>query len=304
MAKAVSNKESLLSKLKKPLTRRQALGCLGAVFGPPLLGSIYGFGIEPQIPEVEKVTLSLRGFPGKLRAVHISDLHIHRENSLMTRVADLIREFEPDCIFLTGDLVESDSETDICLHWLSKLEAKSGIFFAPGNWEHWSGSLENNLSQKLASIGITTLCNSGRIIKWGDGQWFLSGIDDAYYGSPDIERALENRPERTCTVLLSHAPVGAYLAQWLKCDLVLSGHTHGGQVRLPWIGAIKTPPGSGPFEAGLYHLRNTKLYVNRGIGTSIFPGRLFCPPEVTYLTILPSRDASKVGHKGGTSIKS
>jgi hypothetical protein len=290
MTKADINEESLLKRLRKPLTRRQALGCLGAVFGPPLLASIYGFGIEPQIPEVEQVTLSLRGFPGKLRAVHISDLHIHRENRLMTRVADLIREFEPDCIFLTGDLVESDSETDICLHWLSGLEAKAGIYFAPGNWEHWSGSLENNLSQKLASIGVKTLFNSGRIMNWGDGHWFLGGIDDAYYGSPDIKRALEGRPERTCTVLLSHSPVGAYLTQSYRCDLVLSGHTHGGQVRLPRYGAIKTPPGSGPFEMGLYHLRRTKLYVNRGIGNSVFPIRLFCPPEVTYLTILPSGD--------------
>lgn len=293
MAKAGTSKESLRERLKKPLTRRQALGYLGAVFGPPLLVSTYGFGIEPQIPEVEKVTLYLRGFPEKLRAVHISDLHIHRENRLMTRVGDLIKEFEPDCIFLTGDLVESDRETDVCLHWLSKLKANAGIFFAPGNWEHWSGSLKNNLSQKLASIGITTLSNSGQIIKWGDGQWFLCGIDDAYYGSPDIKRALEDQPESTCTVLLSHSPVGAYLAQWFRCDLVLSGHTHGGQVRLPWFGAIKTPPGSGPFEMGLYHLRSTRLYVNRGIGNSVFPGRLFCPPEVTYLTILPSRDAGK-----------
>jgi predicted MPP superfamily phosphohydrolase len=144
----------------------------------------------------------------------------------------------------------------------------------------------------LASIGITTLCNSGRIIKWGDGQCFLGGIDDAYYGSPDIKGALEDRPERTGTVLLNHSPVRAYPAQYLRYDLVLAGHTHGGHVRIHWYGAIMTPPESGSLQMGLYHLRRTKLHVNRGIGNSICPGRLFCPPEVTYLTILPSRDAS------------
>ena len=111
-----------MSKLNRPLTRRQALACLSITFGPPLLGSLYGFGIEPRRPEVERITVSLDNFPGKLRAVHLSDLHIHKESLLMRRVVESSNALEPDYVFITGDLVEKVEELFICLRLISRLK--------------------------------------------------------------------------------------------------------------------------------------------------------------------------------------
>jgi len=280
-----SEQDSFWRKLNKPLTRRQSIVSLATAFGPPLLFSVYGVGIEPYAPKVDRVTLSLSDFPGTLRAVHLSDLHMHRENRLMARVLDWTNAFNADFIFLTGDLVGREKKLPACLQWIAKLKCKRCVYFVPGNREHWSGTLKNGLESKLLSIGVRTLNNAGEIIEWHDGNFFLTGIDDAYYGSPRPKQAFAGQPDGICTIMLSHSPVGVRLIKQFRCDLVLAGHTHGGQVRIPGIGAVETPPGSGPFEQGLYQVASTQLYVNRGIGTSIIPIRFRCPPEVTYLTI-------------------
>lgn len=274
-----------MSILNKPLTRRQALAYLAIPFGPPLLASIYGFGVEPHSPKIERVAVSLENFPGKLKVIHLSDLHIHNDSLIMRRVIALSNALEPDFVFITGDLVEKPEKLPVCLRLIAQLKYKHRIYFVPGNWEHWSGTLADGLITKLESRGIRTLYNEGEIIKWMGGEFFLVGIDDAYYGNPDIKKAFKYQPNDLCTILLSHAPMGVFSAQLFRCDLVLAGHTHGGQVNIPGFGAITTPPGSGPFEQGLYDVKRSKLYVNRGIGTSVVPIRIMCPPEITYMTI-------------------
>jgi predicted MPP superfamily phosphohydrolase len=276
--------EPTKSILKRLLTRRRFLIRL-AVYGPFLLGAAYGFVIERNLPVVENVTLSLPAFPGTMRAVHLADLHVHGRSRLMDKVIELANSFEPDYIFLTGGLVEDPEELPVCLDYLGMLKSKHGIYFSPGNWEHWSGTLKNDLATQLKSAGVRMLYNSAEVIEWEKGRFFLVGIDDDYYGFSKPHRAFESQPKNVCTILLSHSPLGVYSARPYRCDLVLSGHTHGGQVRLPWIGALITPLGSGPFEQGLYTFRFSQLYVNRGIGTSTVPLRFMCPPEVTYLTL-------------------
>jgi predicted MPP superfamily phosphohydrolase len=274
-----------MSVFNKPLTRRQALAWLAIPFGPSLLGSIYGIGVEPHRPKVERIDISLENFPGKLCVVHLSDLHVHKDSLNMRRAVELSNNLKPDYVFITGDLVEKPEELPVCLRLISKLKYKNRMYFVPGNWEHWSGTLSDGLITKLESIGVRTLFNEGEIIKWSGGEFFLVGIDDDYYGKPDIKKAFKYQPNDMSTILLSHAPMGVFSAQLFRCDLVLAGHTHGGQVNIPGFGAVTTPPGSGPFERGLYYVKRSKLYVNRGIGTSVFPIRIMCPPEVTYLTI-------------------
>ncbi|MHA1568620.1 MAG: metallophosphoesterase, partial [Alphaproteobacteria bacterium] len=123
------------------------------------------------------------------------------------------------------------------------------------------------------------------IIDWADGRFYLAGIDDAFYGVAKPADAFREQPENTCTIVLSHAPCVVNRLDAYRADLVLAGHTHGGQVRLPYLGALRTPPGSGKYECGLYQLEAMKLYVNRGIGTSILPVRFLCPPEITHFTL-------------------
>jgi uncharacterized protein len=266
------------------LTRRQVLLRLG-VYGPLLLGASYGVGIERNMPKVERISFRLPDFPGELRAVHLSDLHMHADNRLMRKSRELSDSFDPEFIFLTGDLVEDTKELPACLEWISALKHRHAVYFVPGNWEHWSKTLANNLVRDLGSIGVRTLQDSGEIIDWKGGKFFLAGIDDYYYGRPKPDLAFKQQPKGVTTILLSHSPMAIQLGRVYRCDLVLAGHTHGGQVRIPGIGAVKTPPGSGPYQAGLYTVGPTKLYVNRGIGTSTVPIRILCPPEVTHLII-------------------
>ena len=267
------------------MTRRKMLGCLGVVLGAPAAGSIYSFGIEPGIPVVEEVSLPLFLFPGSLHAVQISDLHMKGPSRLYEKVLLQIQELKPDIIFITGDLVDDEEHLDFCLEWIDRLPKGKGIYFSPGNWEHWSGTWASGLREKLETIGVHTLYNEGRVIQHNDGEFFLAGIDDAYYGQPQIFKALAGQSSDLCTILLSHSPLGINHIGLLAVDLVLSGHTHGGQFRLPWIGSTVTPPGSGPYDMGLYQVKGKWLYVNRGIGTSIIPIRFLCRPEVTSFRI-------------------
>lgn len=269
----------------KMVSRRRMLGCLGVVLGAPAAGSLYCFGIEPALPGVEEVSLSLFDFPGSLHAVQLSDLHMKGPSRLYEKVASRIGELNPEIIFLTGDLVDKPEHLDSCLEWIARLPRGQGLYFSPGNWERWSGTWKGGLREKLAAIGVQSLCNEGRVIQTGDGEFFLTGIDDAYYGQPRIHEALADQSSEMCTILLSHSPLGVDRIGRYRIDLVLSGHTHGGQCRLPGIGSIVTPPGSGPYDMGLFRTEGTLLYVNRGIGTSILPVRFLCRPEITSLRI-------------------
>jgi predicted MPP superfamily phosphohydrolase len=271
--------------LTKPFTRRQLLGSLAAGLGLSFIGSLYGFAIEPRRAVADSVTFSLQGFPGALRAIHLSDIHFRGESRFMKRVADLTNSYDSDIVFLTGDLVDDSKYLPACLDWIKALHCKSGIYFVLGNWEHWIGIPTDRLISKLDSIGVKTLFNSGVRIQWMGGEFFLAGLDDPFCGLPRPKKAFRNQPDNVCTIVLCHAPIGVYMLRSERADLVLAGHTHGGQVRIPGVGAIKTPPGSGEFEQGLYRVGKSWLYVNRGIGTSVLPVRFLCPPEVTQMTI-------------------
>jgi predicted MPP superfamily phosphohydrolase len=246
--------------------------------------SSYGFGFEKRNLHVETLNLSITRFPGKLRIVHLSDIHFNSHTRFMDNVIVTSNKLKPDQIYITGDLVEKNDYLNACLEWLANFTCKH-IYFSPGNWEHWAGTLKNGLVEKLNELGITTLINSGLEVEIGNKAFYLAGIDDAYFGFPNALKAFENNKNNLPSLVLSHSPVGINIVRPLRPSLVFSGHTHGGQICFPGLGAIKTPPGSGVYEQGLYSLDNINMYVNRGIGTSIIPLRFFCPPEITLYDI-------------------
>jgi predicted MPP superfamily phosphohydrolase len=270
--------------LNRPLTRRQLFSFLSVIFGPPVMLSSYGYLFETRNLKVESLKLSVIGFPGRLRVVHLSDFHFSNRSQFTDRIVNAVNNLKPDHIYITGDLVDKKDYIHGCLEWLTGFKC-SNIFFSPGNWEHWSGTLNDGLSEKLNEIGIITLNNTGKIIDAAEGPFYLAGIDDAYYGTPNAFNAFKNNKFKLPTIILSHSPLGIDVVNPMRPQVVLSGHTHGGQIRIPGIGAIKTPPGSGNYEQGLYLVNGTKMYVNRGIGTSIIPFRIFCPPEIALIEI-------------------
>lgn len=267
------------------MTRRQALASLSILFGLPGISAGYGFGIEPYMVKTHEIDIRIKGFNTSLKAVHLSDLHMSSVNARMKKVTELTNRYDADYIFLTGDLVDKKENLNRCLDWLTTLKCRNQIFFVAGNWEHWSGTIKENLDEKLREIGISMLFNAGTVIEHKNFSFFLAGTDDAFSGSPRPLKTFSTCPENMHRILLSHSPVGVQIGTSFNCCLVLAGHTHGGQVRLPFYGPLWTPPGSGGFDRGLYQVGDTQMYVTSGIGMSLVPVRFFCPPEVAWIRI-------------------
>jgi hypothetical protein len=159
-----------------------------------------------------------------------------------------------------------------------------------GNHDHWLSGTE--VTRALQANGITVLVNSHVPIERRGSRIWLAGLDDPICGRPDPDktmpvsiRGIEGQP----LILMCHAPDYAddLLAHPVgkSIGLMLSGHTHGGQVRLPFVGALDLPPGGRKYVQGLFRLGSMQLYVNRGIGTIGVPFRFDCPPEITSITL-------------------
>lgn len=171
---------------------------------------------------------------------------------------------------------------------LTKLSAPFGKFAVYGNHDHggYGSRLYKNI---MESSGFQLLINESKEIKLlNNDRIFIVGIDDAMLGNPDIEFALRNVPDGTFKLLLSHAPDLADHAAPYNIQLQLSGHSHGGQIKLPLIGALVKPPYAQNYVEGFYTIGDNSqltLYVNRGIGTTRLPFRFLCKPEITVLTL-------------------
>jgi predicted MPP superfamily phosphohydrolase len=237
--------------------------------------AIDAFVVEPHWLEVTHHVRHAR-VSKALRIAHVSDLHTGgfgvREEALL---AALARE-RPDVIVLTGDVVD-DGNLENARPLLTQLHPPLGIFAVEGNWEHWRPVTD--AAAFYASAGARLLSNDA--VKLRDDVT-LVGLDDALAGLPDSNGALARAPKGIVTLAAFHSPV-AYddLAQ--RVDLALAGHTHAGQVRLPFFGAIWRPPGSGRYDHGWYD----ELYVSRGVGTSLLRVRFLCRPELAIIDVVP-----------------
>ena len=168
----------------------------------------------------------------------------------------------------------------MCRQVLTRLRAPLGAWAVRGNWENWRPSINERAFYE--SAGVHFLLNSSAPV---GGLW-LVGLDDEASGRPDLDAALRGVPRGAWTLALFHSPT--YLDQAAgRCNIALAGHTHGGQVRLPFLGPLWLPRGCGRFVEGWYEERGTRMYVSRGIGTSILPIRFFCRPELDLITLTP-----------------
>ncbi|MEX2461722.1 MAG: metallophosphoesterase [Paenibacillaceae bacterium] len=252
--------------------------------------SIFG---ERYWMETKQVSLTFPKLPktfAGMRMVQFSDVHLgkyykkERLESLVTEIMML----KPDLISFTGDLFDIyDGEpTDEIIPILAKLSAPYGKFAVVGNHDHASGLSE--VTSILKKSGFCVLINDQEIVELKGQRIRIVGVDDMFLGKPNVQAALQDVEEQLFTLLLSHAPDYADQASHFPIDLQLSGHSHGGQVRIPVIGALTTPKFGQKYVQGLYKVKDSKLlvYVNRGIGTTHLPIRLFCRPEITVFTFL------------------
>jgi len=274
--------------LKK--TARSAAG-LVALCAAPLW---YAHRVERLRLETVRLELSFAALPAAfdgMTILHFSDLHYGFYYGLneLTGLVSRVRGLSPDMIVFTGDLFDRDvlPHADECAEALRLLSAPLGKWAVPGNHDYYTG--RKLAPQVYERGGFTLLVNRSERLRRGGDVLQIAGLDDLKLGRPDFHAAFEGLDPGMFTLFLSHQPDAADRTAPWRADLQLSGHSHGGQVRLPLIGALLTPSGGKKYVQGLYKLagRQTEsfVYTNRGVGTTHLPVRFMCPPELTLITL-------------------
>lgn len=276
------------------MNRRQFLKVSGACGAASALSIAGGYGystrLETEWLSVERVRIPLASLKSGLDGftiVHLSDFHLfpHTRIEFIREAVVVANRLAPDLIALTGDFVLDDVES---IHELapviSGLNARHGVFSVLGNHDLWKGP--RTVTNALEKAGIPVLTNRGVLLECNGQGLFVAGVDDAWSGKPDLTEALEGRPGGVPVVLLSHEPDPAdqYCSDG-RISLQLSGHSHGGQIRIPGLGAPYLPPLARKYELGLYRVGDSWLYTNRGIGVTV-PFRFNCRPEITEFTLV------------------
>ena len=243
---------------------------------------------EPYQLAVERHAVGLKRLPREmdgLRIVHLSDIHhgpfTGREQ--VERAVQVANSLQPDIVALTGDYVSHEREyVQPCAEMLGRLRARRGVYACLGNHDNW---VDAELVTDLFTLaGIRVLKNEGFRFEQGGASFWLAGVDDTMVGLEDLPLALAGSREDEMKLLLAHNPIILRRAARAGVDLVLSGHTHGGQVT--WRSERSA---SGRVRRrilrGLGRRGETQIYVTRGLGTVVLPVRYGCLPEVSLLTL-------------------
>jgi predicted MPP superfamily phosphohydrolase len=195
-----------------------------------------------------------------------------------------LKNLNPDLILLGGDLTTSRvSEIDEYAEALSLLEAPLGTWAVLGNHDHYTLD-PGGVRRSLEALGIRVLHNASAIVGGAGGRIFLAGIDDLNIGNPDLGSALAGMPADVPAVLLTHNPDIVFDASEMGVDLVLAGHTHGGQIRIPGL-PVLVRMSRYRLDEGRFTTDGTQLVVSRGLGVTGIPLRIACPPEAVFLRL-------------------
>ncbi|HEU4395698.1 MAG TPA: metallophosphoesterase [Planctomycetota bacterium] len=220
-----------------------------------------------------------------LRVAFVADLHLrHPDRGVAPRVERALRAIRPDLVLVGGDTHDRPRWTAAAVEHLARYRAPLGTLVVPGNHEHRGGVDVAAFGRALAERGVRLLLNETVEIPLAGGALRVVGVDDPATRHHDLDRALAGVPADGYRLLLAHSGVILPEAEARGIPLVLSGHTHGGQVGLPWIGPPWLPRRAGPLVRGLGRANGTTLFVTSGAGTSILPVRWDCPPEVVSLS--------------------
>jgi predicted MPP superfamily phosphohydrolase len=274
-------------QLRRPSRRIALLLVLALMF------VAYIFLLEPIWIEVTRHEAWFKRLPPEfdgLVIAHLSDLHMTSYGLRERRVLAVLEKAKPGAIVMTGDLISTGTDRAAVHQFLKDLQRLSppfGLWAVLGNHEH-SDTLAKDgdgMRRFFNEAGVSLLVNAaGRIGRGVDTLTFI-GVDDPYTGHDRLGDALKGMQRTPFAILLSHSPEIFFQADLARIDLVLAGHTHGGQMRLPWFGALWLPPGSELYESGWFAGGNAKMYVTRGVGTSLLPIRFLSRPEVPLITL-------------------
>ncbi len=276
------------------LTRRQWLST--ALTAGAGLGVANAFGIQPN-----RVTVTHHriGEPGAraLRMVQLTDLHLRDVGRHEQRIADAVAVLQPELLLITGDSIDRRDRMPQLIEFLAMLPRAGEKLAILGNWEHWGGVDLRALRNVYERHEIRLLRDESVLLTVAGEPLLVTGLDDLVGGRPDLRAALRGAEPCRNHLLLAHCPAHREVflrtahaslplpgleppdPSLLRPRLMLSRHTHGGQLRFAgWAPFL--PQGSGPYEKGWYHGDGPDLYVSRGLGTSVVPARVGAPPEV------------------------
>jgi uncharacterized protein len=243
---------------------------------------------EPYMLTVEHQQIVLHRLPKVFegfRIVQLSDVHHGPFSSTeqIERAVETANRLKPDIIALTGDYISRERQYAApCAEMLGRLQARYGVYAVLGNHDHWTDA--PLITDLFRAEGITVLINEGMRFEQGGAAFWLAGVDDTMVGLEDLSLALAGAQDEEMKLLLAHNPIILRRASRAAVDLVLSGHTHGGQVALR---GDRNASGRQPRRLlkGLGRQGNTQIYINRGLGTVVLPIRYGCPPEVSLLEL-------------------
>lgn len=280
---------------QRAISRRTFLrGAFYTVTGTILAGSggiLYGMAIEPDMLDVISRELVLPrldpAFDG-YQVTQISDIHMDdwMTPERLQMIVDQVNVGQPDMIVITGDFVTHTPErhAESLVATLGTLSAPDGVFAVPGNHDHWTRI--EVVREIIRQSNITDLSNRHHTLT-RDGQLLhLAGVDDVWVKAADLDRVLSGLPADGAAILLAHEPDFADTsAASGRFDLQLSGHSHGGQVVLPLMGAPILPRLGRKYPAGLYRVGEMLQYTSRGVGMIEPRIRFNCRPEITRFTL-------------------
>ncbi|MFZ0758370.1 MAG: metallophosphoesterase [Candidatus Sulfotelmatobacter sp.] len=224
----------------------------------------------------------------------LSDFHYDPYFSVhpLRAAIPMVNSLHPDLILLTGDFVsiplagskkKAALAADPCARLLRQMTAPHGLWAVMGN--HDDGTDREHVTRALQAEDIHVLANESETIERDGARIWLAGVDDVLTGTADLPKALDGIPAGEAVILLAHEPDFADEASRFSVDLQLSGHSHGGQVRLPLLPPLYLPTLAKKYFWGRYQVGPLTLYTNPGLGTVGVPARLNCPPEITMLTL-------------------
>jgi predicted MPP superfamily phosphohydrolase len=251
----------------------------------------YPVFIERNIVQINRYKVPIDDLPEAFhgfRLVQLTDLHLGFmvSESFIEGVVSSAKKLNPDVIVCTGDYVHARNTTaEINKVWpiLSKLEAKYGVFSVLGNHDHWADSETSLNWLERSGQNIRHQCKA---IYKGKDRIIIGGSGDYWEDELNIDKAFSCSDEGDCRILLAHNPDSVDTQYKTPLSLVLSGHTHGGQVVMPFYGPLVLPVRNKKYSSGLIETQNTQLFISRGIGWAIYPVRFNCYPEIAVLELM------------------
>ena len=294
----------VLSKRPQSSTAKKVLTRLFGVIGMACFVALfYAAFVEPQIIVVTKKALT-HPMGHSMKIAVVSDMHVgpYKGKAFLQKAVKRINGTLPDLVLLPGDFVFTLGADIEDLEPLEDISAPMGVYAVLGNHDvgeyltlagqRYSGESRGDLiAEKLKSLGVFVLRNEHDSIETHEGTVVVAGVDDIWTGHHDLPAAMSNVPKSAFTILLSHNPSIIDAPQSLAAHLIVSGHTHGGQMRLPGMGPVSALPTSlgKEFDQGLFPIDDdTVLAITRGIGESSARTRFLAWPEILLIELQPT----------------